>query len=155
MQWNKEVLLIQDHKNSKRNYTTTKDAFTLFVRRELDKLETFIDSEVLFGISLESIGISCRLTDSMDTGDKTTPGCGPFLSADDTTLDNVDSNKFLHALTELGKNAPVQKVGGSLVWDKTKSTKWSMICHMALQRAYCLVHTTPGLAGRASEEVLI
>jgi hypothetical protein len=30
-----------------------------------------------------------------------------------------------------------------------------MTCHLALQVAYCLVHTTPGLAGRASEEVLI
>jgi hypothetical protein len=155
MQWNKEVLLIQDHKNSKCNYTTTKDAFTQFVRRELDELETFIRKKVLFGISLESIGISCQLTDSMDTGDTITPGYGPFLSAEDTTLDNVDSNKFLRALTELGKESPVRKVGGNLVWDKTKSNKWSMICHMALQTAYCLVHTTPGLAGRASEEVLI
>ena len=58
MPWNKDTLLIQDHKNSKRNYTSTKDAFTLFVRQELDELETFIDRKVLFGISLESIGIS-------------------------------------------------------------------------------------------------
>jgi hypothetical protein len=91
----------------------------------------------------------------MDTGDKTTPGYGPFLSADDTTLNNVDSNKFLRALTEFGKEAPVRKVGGRLEWDRRKSNKWSMICHMAFQMAYCLVHTTPGLAGRASEEVLI
>jgi len=155
MQWNKEVLLIHDHRGSKRNYMTTKDAFAQFVRQQLDELETFVDSEVLFGISLKSIGISCRLTDTMDTGDKTTPGYGPFLSADDTTLDNVDSNKFLRALTEFGKEAPVRKVGGRLEWDRRKSNKWSMICHMALQMAYCLVHTTPGLAGRASEEVLI
>lgn len=30
-----------------------------------------------------------------------------------------------------------------------------MVCYMALQSTYCLVHTTPGLAGCASEEVLI
>ena len=155
MQWNKDVLLIHDHKNSKRNYTTTKDAFTQFLRQQLDELETFVTDKVLFGISLESIGVSCRLTDSMDTGDRTTPGYGPFLAADDTTLDNVDSNKFLRALLKLGEESPTRKVGGSLVWDKGKSDKWSMVCHMALQSAYCLVHTTQGLAGRASEEVLI
>jgi hypothetical protein len=121
MQWNKDVLLIQDHKNAKHNYTTTKDAFTLFVRRELDELETFIDREVLFGISLESIGVSCRLTDSMDTGDKTTPGYGPFLSADNTTLDNVDSNKFLRALINSERNRLSRRLVAVLYGTKQKA----------------------------------
>lgn len=50
IQWNKDELLIP-------NYKITKDIFAVFIRYQLDKLETIIWSDILFNISLESIGI--------------------------------------------------------------------------------------------------
>ena len=148
LQWNQEVLHIQN------KYILTKDDFTLWLRDELVSVEKFIEKDGLFGISLKKIGIPCELSDSMDSGDQTTPGYGPFFSAEEKTLDNEDSNKFLRALVDIGERGPVWKVGGHLEWDRTKSNQWLMNIHHAWQKAYCLYHCTPGLGGRGTEDAL-
>lgn len=148
VQWNKDVLLLQ-------KYRITKDQFAHFIQDELTALEAFVENEVLLGISLEEIGVSCELHDDWDDGDLTTPGHGPFLSTENRTLDNTDSNKLMRALIKVGERGPVRKVRGHMEWDKTKSNRWLMGNSMALQRTYCLVHSTSGISGRASEEAPI
>ena len=145
--WHDETLVIQGNK-------TTKDIFTQKLRDGLDELETFVEEKVLFGISLASIGISCKLHDSMDSGDDTTPGYGPFSSPKAKTLDNPDSDKFCRALAKLGTDSPCRKVGKELVWDRTKSMKWEADIHCALQNLYVQMHSTGGLAGRGTEEAM-
>ncbi|KZP33924.1 hypothetical protein FIBSPDRAFT_881410 [Athelia psychrophila] len=46
-----------------------------FLQQELTKLETFIDNEVLLGISLQSLSISCKIKNAIDDGDLETDGC--------------------------------------------------------------------------------
>lgn len=135
IQWNREELLLF-------NYKITKDIFAVFIRGQLDKLEVVIQSDVLFNISLESIGINCDIRTSMDTGD-TKAGWGPFLPEAHPSLINDDSNRFLRALaTSDSDQAPVRKVKGELVWDRSKSGCWLMQIDEALQLTYALIHTT-------------
>lgn len=133
----------------------TKDAFTEKLREGLDELETFVEETVLFGISLDAIGVSCKLHDSMDSGDDTTPDYGPFSSPDSKTLDNPDSDKFFRALVKLGGRSPCHKAGENIEWDHAKSMKWEADIHHALQHLYLQIHCTGGLAGRGTEEALL
>lgn len=66
-----------------------------FLQQELTKLETFIDNEVLLGISLQSLSISCKIKNAIDDGDLETDGCGLFLPEATPSLDTIDSRKFL------------------------------------------------------------
>lgn len=147
--WNGEELSIFAHK-------ITKDRFATFLQQELTKLETFIHTEVLLGISLTSLGISCEIKNAMDDGDLETDGLGPFLPEATPSLDNVDSRKFLRALAEVGSDCgPVRRVNNALQWDQAKSTRWAHNIDVAWQLAYCLMHSLGGLAARAAEEVLL
>lgn len=92
IQWNRDELIIFNHK-------ITVERFAQFLQKQLNELEDFVQSKVLFGIELEDIGITCDIDDSMDTGDITTPGLGPFLPEANHSLVNSDSTKFLRALT--------------------------------------------------------
>lgn len=148
VQWNRDEMLIF-------NYKITKDRFATFIRAQLTKLEEFVDSDVLCGISLEAIGINCDIRTSMDTGDLKTPGCGPFLPEANPSLINGDSNKFLRALASMESDlAPVRMVDDDLVWDRSKSGKWLMRIDGAWQLTYAMIHAAGGLPGRTTEEVL-
>ncbi|KAF7978076.1 hypothetical protein HWV62_1727 [Athelia sp. TMB] len=148
VQWNKDELLIF-------NYKITRDTFTAFIREQLAKLEAIIQSDVLFGIRLESIGVNCDIQTTMDTGDLQKPGWGPFLPEAHPSLINNDSNKFLRTLATMDSDqAPVRRVHDGLVWDRSKSGRWLMQIDRAWQLTYALIHCTGGLPGRATEELL-
>lgn len=146
--WSENTLMIS-------NYKLNIDQFKQFVLEELRLLEESVYRDVLLGIVPEDVGISCALTDSMDNGDKVTPGYGPFNSPEDKTLDNEDSAKFERALGTLGDRSFVRIVDGRVEYDLEKSTAWMASVHASLQHAYGLMHTLAGLAGRGTEESLI
>lgn len=148
VQWNQEELTIFAYK-------ITKDRFAKFLQEELTKLEVFVKTEVLLGISLDDLDIDCRIKNDMDDGDLQTDGRGAFLHEATLSLDNQDSRKFQRALAGVESDrGPVRKVKGALHWDKSKSTAWLLCINIAWQLTYCLMHSLGGLAGRAAEEVL-
>lgn len=148
VQWNKEELTIF-------TYKVTKDLFAKFLQEQLTKLEAFVKTEVLLGISRDDLGINCRIKNDMDDGDLQTHGRGAFLHKATLSLDNQDSHKFQRALAGVESNrGPVWKVKGALHWDKSKSTAWLLCINIAWKLTYCLMHSLGGLAGRAAEEVL-
>lgn len=50
--------------------------------------------------------------------------------------------------------APTPK-SSQVEWDHKKCHQWLSMVHMAWERAYCLYHTTSGLPGRTTEEVIL
>jgi len=147
LQWHQETLVIQTNK-------ITKDSFALNLRNSLDELEKLVEENVLFGISLQSIGVSCELHHSMDNGDDVTPGYGPFSSGTTTALDNPDSDKFFRVMMKIADRSPCRRVGGSLEWDREKSLRWETEIHQSLQLAFVQTHATCGLTGRGAEAAL-
>jgi hypothetical protein len=147
LQWHQETLIIQTNK-------ITKDSFTLNLRNSLDELEKLVQENVLFGISLLSIGISCKLHNSMDNGDNVTPGYGPFSLGTTMALDNSDFDKFFRAMMKIADHSPCRHVGSSLEWDREKSLHWETDIHQSLQLAFVQTHATCSLTGRGAEAAL-
>lgn len=137
------------------NYQLTKDRFVQFLQDELRSLEQFVSENILLGISLDAIGVSCDLNESMDNGDRETPGYGAFYALDEVALDNEDSDKFERALKQLGDRSFVQLKDGRVHYDAVKSALWLANVDGAKERSYALMHATAGLAGRGTEEALI
>jgi hypothetical protein len=140
----------------------TKDQLSAFYNERLDYLEKLVSEKILFGISLDALGITCQFPDNMDNGDIVTPGHGPFpmptdpkqAAADVHYISNEESEKFFTAMEEkgcLGLSASDEE----LTFDKNLSLDWLSSIHEAECEAYPLSHTTIGLPGRGTEEAMM
>lgn len=133
-----------------------KARFSEFLQGQLTKLKDFLVSNVLLGISPEFCGISCKISNAMDMGDLDTPGLGPFLPEAHSSLNNHDSRRFQHALTQVvSDHGPVKRMAGrKLHWDKGKSMMWLVSCNIVWQLIYSLIHSLGGLARQAAKKAL-
>lgn len=126
-----------------------------FMQHKLKALRAFVDTEILCGISLEELGITCDFGRYADSGDEKTRGYSPLGNVNkDGTLNNADSDKFFDAMLEAGVLGLKLTESGEVIWDKAKSTKWLSAIHKAWSQVFPLCHTTGGLPGRGTEEAL-
>ena len=130
------------------------EVFKQIVHDELDRLEKLVKEEVLFGIELEELGISCTFPEDMDNGDESTVGYGIFNSDGNDVLDNPDSDKFVKKMLEIGALG-LQYRDGQLHFDQRLSISWSGIIHEVMALLYVMCHILAGLPGRGVEEQLM
>ena len=124
----------------------------------MTKLEEFVKEKILFGISLESLGISFDFSRHRDTGDEQTRGYSPIGSVDlegeSFTISNEDSDKLLNAMVETGALGLQMTENEEVVWERGLTTEWVANIHNAWTEFYPLKHQSAGPPGRGTEEAL-
>jgi len=103
---------------------------------------------VLFGISLENLGIRFNFSTNRDTGDEETYGYSPLGSVNpDGMLNNDDLDKFFNVMVEAGVLGLQVLDTGNVIWDKVASLEWSLHIDTALMKFVPLDHVIVGLPG--------
>jgi len=126
------------------------DVYSSFVRFQLDYLETFIRDKILFGETLEKLGIDIDFTKLNDNGDVETMGYGPILSTAELSLkSNGDAQKLFDKLEECGM---IKRSDDGVKWDLLEAELWIANIHKAVSFLQILVHISQGSAGRCTEE---
>lgn len=116
--WMDDTLII-------RQARLTRIAFATFVRSQLDHLEQFIKEKILFGLTLEDMGISDDIS-KVDDHDQKTPGYGPFSdhSGKKRHYGNDDFDKYVAALS--AKRPDIAPFclddKGNIIWSEENSS---------------------------------
>lgn len=145
-----------------------------FVKNELNSLKEFLRSTVMFNIPLEEFNALCDSSSlgvlenppSMESN-PLFPGNSCFYNKDSSYfLLNKDAISFVAYMIKLqllgleSMALPQNVLAPSpnttpVEWDDEKCHQWLSDVHTAWERAYCLYHTTSGLPGRTTEEVIL
>ena len=123
------------------------DQFRSLLHFQLEKLELFFLENLLFGNTLESLGITVDFGALGDKGDKTTCWYSPLLG---NIKGNADSEKLLKKLVDDG--ILLTHNGTELAWNIDGAENWVADNHEATCRTYCAAHITEGSSGRVTEE---
>jgi hypothetical protein len=126
-----------------------------YIHAKIAELQKFVNEKVLFGISLEKLGIKFDFSTNCDTGDEETYGYSPLCSVNnDGTLNNEDSDKFFDAVVEAGVLGVQVLENGEVTWDKGASLEWTSNIDTAWTKLVPLDHVTSGGPGRGTEKAL-
>lgn len=123
------------------------DQFRSLLHFQLKNLELFFLEKLLFGNTLESLGITVDFKALKDSGDTTTIWYSPLLG---DIWGNEDSNKLLKKL--VGDGTLLMHNGTELVWDMGMAETWVADNHAATCQTYCATHITEGSSSRVTEE---
>jgi hypothetical protein len=147
---------IDTHRVRLRNHMEIdKNELQQFLHEKIAELRKFVDEKVLFGISLEKLGIKFDFSPKSDTGDEETYGYGPLGSINpDGTLNNEDSDKFFNAMVDAGVLRLQVMTGGEVVWDKAQSLEWISNIDMAFTKFVPSDNGSEGVPGRGTEKAL-
>lgn len=124
-------------------------AFKAHIIYRLECLETFFKDNLLFGHTLNSLGIVVDFVALEDTGDEKTLWYSPLLGSVDG---NTDSTKVLGILLADESCGMVQRQGGEIVWDQDLAESWIFDIHKATGEVHAVTHISQGSAGRITEE---
>jgi hypothetical protein len=116
-------------------------------------LEEFVKQHILFGSSLDDLGITCDFTKMEDTKDVDTEKYGCLLSdvSEEQPL-NPDAEKFSLHLAQSQQLYSLDSQG-TLQWKTTEAVCWSESLSLALDRLCVLCHILQGSPGRGTEEL--
>ncbi|KAF8156432.1 hypothetical protein BJ912DRAFT_937058 [Pholiota molesta] len=115
------------------------DQFRSHLHFQLDALEKFFLERLLFGETLDSLGITVNFTTLGDTGDKATIWHSPLL---DNIKGNTDSEIFLAKL--VAGRALLRCEGKELEWTTEIAEEWLKNIHIATCRTQAITHITEG-----------
>lgn len=127
--------------------------FVDFVDYQLGELENLIQSELMFGCSLDSLGISCDFTKMNDSADVLTPGYSALLNPNQPL--NPDAERFLAYLSRSEHVKLVSVEGKQLMWDTQIVRVWGDKIALAVQRLAVICHILQGAPGRGTEELIM
>ena len=123
------------------------DQFRSLLHFQLKNLELFFLEKLLFGNTLESLGITVDFKALKDSGNTKTVWYSPLLG---DIRGNNDSKKLLKKL--VGDGTLLTHNGTELVWDTRVAENWVADNHKATCQTYCATHITEGSSGRVTEE---
>lgn len=121
--------------------------------QEILDLELFFFSDVLFGVTLETIGFNVdERTEICDDLADTTPGYSMFSDFRNPFKDM--EHKLPGAFFDHPKAAHLQRgLDGNnrIVWDETSVSNWLLACERASRRLLFVMHAVGGQPGRGVE----
>ncbi|KDR65495.1 hypothetical protein GALMADRAFT_217526 [Galerina marginata CBS 339.88] len=144
-----QVRWIDDERFLLDNNMINLQLYRAFIHSSLESLESFFCQNLLFGNTLESLGIRIDFNSLPDNGDTTTLGYSPLLG-DTGMKGNVDSDKVLRKFIEDGRLLSLKN--GQLSWNGDEADEWIASIHEATCRTFSITHLTQGSAGRVTEE---
>lgn len=122
-----------------------------FLHFKMEELKSFVDEKILFGNTLQSLGITCDFSALKDTQNMDKIGYSSLLPLSEG-LANGDSDKLLETLLKQKKLISLDSKG-NINWDSHIAPLWQMNIHQAMLCLSSLCHILQGAPGRASEEV--
>ncbi|KAG6908067.1 hypothetical protein DXG01_006256 [Tephrocybe rancida] len=113
----------------------------------IGSVETTVRDSILFGHTLESLGLDCDFEFLKDSGDITTPGHSIILPAINKL--NDESRKLYDAFTADKKLFTI--VNSTLKWKQKAARNWEAAIFWAFCELYAIAHITQVLTGRFKE----
>jgi hypothetical protein len=123
--------------------------FRSFLSSQIERLEEFFRTEILFGKRLDELGITVDFRMIVDDGDMTTLMHSPLL---ESIHGNHDSDILLNFMLEDKSVVEINPYDNNMRWHAGGAEKWLGNIHYGTSRLQAAAHITQGAPGRMTEE---